>query len=112
MEEDDVDDVRRDDRQGQRYEAIREEQRAADHLDALDEREHVAGRGQRAHECHGLFGRRGRRKELQEAVQAEYEEDQTEEEPGRRSSKTGDRVHGCLPFSWFTEMSDVFQVAS
>jgi hypothetical protein len=62
MELHDVDHVRRNDRQSQRHEAIREEQRAADHLDALDEREHVPGRGEGTQKRHGLVRRGGRRK--------------------------------------------------
>ncbi len=93
-----VDDVRGDDRESQGHEAIREQERAGDHFDALDEREHVPRRREGTQERPCLVGDRGLGHELQESVQAEDEEDQPKEDPGRRGSKTRDRVHGFSSF--------------
>ena len=82
MEEGDVEDDGGQDGQREGDEAAREEQDAGDDLGALEEGEHVAGRGQRGAEVGPGAGVRGHRDEVQEAVQAEDEEDEAEEDAG------------------------------
>jgi len=69
MEGDDVDDHRRDERKGERHEAVRQQQNGRHHLGSLDQREHIPRREERAEERASGGWRGGHGKEMQESVQ-------------------------------------------
>ena len=80
VERDDVHDDRREDHERERHEAIREEHHACGHLGRLEQREEVARTGEPAEERQGACRHRRLRQKVQEAVQAEHEEDEAEED--------------------------------
>jgi hypothetical protein len=97
VEGEDVDDDRREQEQRERNEATGEQQDAGDDLGALDQGEHVAGGRERAHEGGRALAEGGHRQEVKEAVEAEHEKDEAEEDAGDRgdASHARDRVTLC-----------------
>src|SRR2546427_11639375 len=78
VELNDVDDHRREDDDPERHHA-EQQQRSADQLRGEERREHEATRRQAAEESDGRWWHLGLRKELKEAIQPEYDEDDPEQ---------------------------------
>src|SRR3989454_2919396 len=78
VELNDVDDHRREDGNPERHHA-EQQQRSADQLRGEERREHEATRRQAAEESDGRWWHLGLRKELKEAIQPEYDEDDPEQ---------------------------------
>src|SRR5947208_4952950 len=78
VELDDMDDHRREDDDPERHHA-EQQQRSADQLRGEERREHEAARRQAAEESDGRLWHLGLRKELKEAIQPEYDEDDPEQ---------------------------------
>src|SRR3989449_8357292 len=78
VELNDMDDHRREDDDPERHHA-EQQQRSADQLRGEERREHEAARRQAAEESDGGLWHLGLRKELKEAIQPEYDEDDPEQ---------------------------------
>ena len=92
----DVHDDRREQRQRERDEAVREEQHAGGHLGGLQQWEEIGRSGESAQERQRCLRQRGLRQEVEEAVQAEHEKGETEQDPGRAREDVTDGVHRRL----------------